>query len=182
MGKFFNIRNIAYAAVIAALYVCLTFIVFPFAYGFLQFRPSEGLTLLPMIMPASIPGLFIGCLIANIVSPFGILDMVAGSAITLLAAFLTYKLRKNIILAGLPPVVLNALFVPVILYIGGDKTAYFISFLSILATQAIMVYGLGIPVLVLTKRIFNHPAANAAPLRRGELPSAGTYQDENSDN
>ena len=108
---------IARAAIIAALYAALTVLIIPGSYGIMQFRVSEALTVLPVFTPAAIPGLFIGCLVANIVSPVGLIDMVIGSAATLIAAVATYYLRdKNRLLALLPPVIVNAAMVGMELY------------------------------------------------------------------
>ena len=109
---------ITQAAVIAALYAALTYLasVFGIAYGNVQFRFSEALTVLSLFTPAAIPGLTIGCIIGNLSSPFGIWDIVFGSLATLLAALTARKLR-TVSFKGLPllsiimPVVFNALIV-----------------------------------------------------------------------
>ena len=87
---------ITQAAVIAALYAGLTYAAgfFNLAYGSIQFRFSEALTVLACITPAAIPGLTIGCFIGNLNSPFGILDIVLGTLATFLAAYFTYVTRK----------------------------------------------------------------------------------------
>lgn len=103
-------RFIAHAAIIAAVYASFTLLVAPFSYGILQVRFSEALTLLPAFTPAAIPGLFIGCLIANMYTA-SLIDIIFGSLTTLVAAFLTYKLRKRQWLLPLPPILLNALVV-----------------------------------------------------------------------
>ena len=109
--------TIARAAIIAALYAALTVLIMPASYGVMQFRVSEALTVLPVFTPAAIPGLFIGCIAANIVSPVGLVDIVIGSAATLIAAVSTYCLRrKNRLLALLPPVIANAVMVGAELY------------------------------------------------------------------
>jgi uncharacterized membrane protein len=99
------------AAVIAAVYAVLTVMLSPISYGPIQFRVSEALTILPAFTPAAIPGLFIGCLIANLMSPVGLVDIICGSAATLIAAFLSYKLRNRPLLVPLPPVILNGVIV-----------------------------------------------------------------------
>ena len=115
-----NQRNttkvIAQAAIIAAAYAALTLLIMPASYGIMQFRVSEALTILPIFTPAAIPGLFVGCIVSNIVSPVGLIDVVVGSAATLIAACLTYKLRDNKLIALLPPVLTNAVFVGFELY------------------------------------------------------------------
>ncbi len=82
----YSARFIAKAAVIAALYTALTLAVYPISYGMLQFRVSEALMLLAALTPAAVPGLFIGCILANLFGGLGIIDIVFGSTATLLAA------------------------------------------------------------------------------------------------
>lgn len=106
------------AAVIGAIYAVLTLIFAPISFGheIFQLRISEALTILPYFTPAAIPGLFVGCIVSNMIGGFGILDIVFGSLATLAAAFLSYLLRKHKILIPLPPIVLNALIVGTYLY------------------------------------------------------------------
>ena len=110
-----SIRNLAYGAMIAALYALTTVLLAPISYGDTQFRVSEALTLLPMLLPAAIPGLTIGCLIANLWGSASLLDMVFGPLATLLAAVGTRALRKKPVLAALCPVVSNGVIVGVVL-------------------------------------------------------------------
>lgn len=109
-------KSLTRAAVIAALYAALTIFIMPASYGVMQLRVSEALTVLPVFTPAAIPGLFIGCIVANLVSPVGLVDVVVGSAATLIAAVLTYILREHRLLALLPPVITNAVMVGAELY------------------------------------------------------------------
>ena len=83
-----KIMNLVFGAMIAAIYAAATYLssVFGIAYGPIQFRLSEALTVLSVFTPAAIPGLTIGCIIGNLASPFGIWDIVFGSLATLLAA------------------------------------------------------------------------------------------------
>ena len=106
-----NSKYLVKAAVIAAVYIALTLLLMPISYGFMQIRIAEALTVLPAITHAAIPGLFIGCLVSNILGPYGLVDMVFGSIATLLAAFATYKLRKRTLLVPLPPVIANGLII-----------------------------------------------------------------------
>lgn len=100
---------IVQAGVIAALYTAITLGLAPISYGpVMQVRLSEVLTILPALTPAAIPGLFIGCALSNLLGPYGVADMIFGSAATLLAALATYALRKKPLLAPLPPVLINA--------------------------------------------------------------------------
>lgn len=98
-----NVRFLAQGAVIAALYAALTCLAsaFGLAYGNLQFRFSEALTVLAAFTPAAIPGLALGCFLGNLASPLGLLDLICGTAATLLASALTY-LTRNVRLRGLP--------------------------------------------------------------------------------
>ena len=107
------------AAMIAAIYVVLCLVFEPISYGAIQTRVAEALTVLPFFTPAAIPGLFIGCLIANGLGGGILLDVVAGSLTTLAAAYLTWMLRgKSKFLASVPPVVLNAIVIPWVLKFG----------------------------------------------------------------
>lgn len=105
------------AAMIAAIYVVLTMFVsaFSMASGAVQVRLSEALTILPYFTPAAIPGLGIGCLLANFLTGAPIYDVVFGSLATVLGACGTYLLRRYRFLCTLPPVVANVLIIPFVL-------------------------------------------------------------------
>ena len=106
----FSVREITLAAVIAAVYVALTFAL-PFPpYMGVQFRVAEALTVLPFLFPAAIPGLTVGCFIVNLLGSPMAIDWIVGTAATLIAAIWTSKL-KNRWLAPLPPVICNAVIV-----------------------------------------------------------------------
>ena len=115
---------IAQSAIIAALYVVLTLVAasFNLASYEVQMRLSEALCVLPVFTPAAIPGLFIGCLLSNVIAGTGPWDIVFGSLATLVGAVGTYLLRKialskkwTIIIASVPPIVANALIIPFVL-------------------------------------------------------------------
>ena len=108
------------AAMIAALYVVLTFIAnaLGLASQAIQVRFSEALTILPYFTPAAVPGLFIGCLLSNILTGCALPDIVFGSLATLVAALVTYKLRGHKNLCTLPPVIANMIVVPFVLRYG----------------------------------------------------------------
>ena len=91
----FDTRQITLAAAVAALYALLTYFgsIFGLTYGPVQFRFAEALCVLPFLFPTAAPGLFVGCLIANLLSPYGLVDVVCGSAATLIAALNEYGLR-----------------------------------------------------------------------------------------
>ena len=104
------------AAMIAAIYVVLTYIFAPFSFGEIQVRISEALTILPLFTPAAIPGLFIGCLIGNILGGAILPDILFGSIATLIGAVFTYMLRKQKPFFGpIPPIVSNTVIVPLVL-------------------------------------------------------------------
>ncbi|MBR5896875.1 MAG: QueT transporter family protein [Lachnospiraceae bacterium] len=108
---------ITQAAMIAALYVVLTVFInaFNLASGAIQVRISEMLTILPYFTPAAIPGLFVGCLISNIVTGCLPWDVVFGSLATLIGAVGTYLLRNHKFLAPVPPILSNMIIIPFVL-------------------------------------------------------------------
>jgi uncharacterized membrane protein len=141
-----QIRFIVKAAVIAALYATITLVLAPISYGELQVRLSEALMILPFFTPAAIPGLFLGCAIANLGSPFGILDIVVGSMATLIAAIITSKIKKPV-LVPLPTIIVNAVFVPFVLWYS-IGLPYFITMLWVGLGEAIALYAIGYPILL----------------------------------
>lgn len=105
------------AAMIAALYVVLTILFAPFGFGEIQVRIAEALTILPFFTPAAIPGLFIGCIIGNIISGAIFPDIIFGSLATLIGACFTYMLRRQSkFLAPIPPIVANTIIIPLLLH------------------------------------------------------------------
>jgi uncharacterized membrane protein len=141
------------AAVIAAIYAVLTFVLMPISYGFMQIRVSEALTILPFFTPAAIPGLFIGCLVANILGPNGILDIVLGSSASLIAAVLSYLLRKKPLLVPMPPVIVNALVIgPMLKYVYALPIPLIACILWVALGQLIACYGIGYPLLSYLKK------------------------------
>ena len=104
---------LAQAAMIAAIYVVLTVLGASLAFGEVQIRFAEALTILPVFTPAAIPGLFIGCLLGNILGGAILPDIIIA---TLIGAVFTRMLRnKSKYLAPLPPVVANTIIVPFVL-------------------------------------------------------------------
>ncbi len=137
------------AAMIAALYVVLTFIAnaLGLANQAIQVRFSEALTILPYFTPAAIPGLFIGCLLSNILTGCAIPDIIFGSLATLAGAVFTYKLRKYKWLAPVPPIAANAIVVPfVLLYAYGIEPLWF-SFVTVTIGEIISCGILGMLLL-----------------------------------
>lgn len=118
---------IVQAAMIAALYVVLTYItnLLGLASGSIQIRFSEALCILPFFTPAAIPGLWLGCLLANTLTGAIVYDIVFGSIATLLGAVGTYLFRRHKVLCTLPPVIANMVIVPFVLRYGyGFKTVF----------------------------------------------------------
>ena len=168
MKEFFTTKRLCRAGVIAALYVALTYAFGAIAYqGFIEIRPAEALTVLPLFFPEAVPALWVGCMLANLGSPFIMYDVPLGGLATLVAALGTYgagRLIKNNVLkvavGGLFPVLVNAFVIPfVIILCGGAEgydsavIAYWAYFGSLCATQALWVYGLGIPLYVAIYRL-----------------------------
>ena len=109
------IRQMACGAVIAAVYVAVTLAFAPISYGPIQFRISEALCILPYFTPAAIPGLFLGCMIANLLGTAALPDVIFGSIATLIGAAGSYALRKNRFMVSVPPILSNALIIPWVL-------------------------------------------------------------------
>lgn len=121
-------HSIATAAMIAALYVILTYLasLFGLASSSIQVRFSEALCILPVFMPSAIPGLFVGCFISNMISGCLIPDIIFGSIATLIGALGTYLLRKKPILSLLPPIIANTAIIPfVLMYAYGIRPIWF---------------------------------------------------------
>ena len=111
-------RFLTEAAIIAAIYVVLTLVFAPISYGEIQVRISEALTILPFFTPAAVPGLFVGCLLANILGGAILPDIIFGSLATLIGAVFSRMLRKNRFLVPIPPIAANTVIVPFVLRFG----------------------------------------------------------------
>ena len=111
-------RFIARAAVIAALYVVLTLVFQPISYGSVQLRVSEALTILPLFTAAAVPGLFFGCVLANMLGGSVVLDVIFGSVATLIGAALGRLLKGNRWLVPVPAILANTLIIPFVLKYG----------------------------------------------------------------
>jgi uncharacterized membrane protein len=172
-------RSVARAGVIAAVYAAFTLIVLQvpgLGVGPVQLRLSEALTVLAVLTPAAIPGLWIGSMIANAfmlttVGPLGLLDVVFGSLGTLLGAMWSWKFRKRAGIALLGPVFANALIVPAYLPVmlkglgfyrvpilgidleGHYLAMYLFGFVAVAIGQALVVYVLGLPLLIALKEL-----------------------------
>ncbi len=150
-------KKLTVCAVIAAAYAALTLLLAPIAYANIQIRLSEALTILPFIAPYTGWGLVVGCLLANLLSPFGInpLDVVFGTLASLLAALATARIRKRS-LAPLPPVLLNALIVGAVLAYTSAPDAFWPSYalfgLEVGAGQLVACYGGGLLLLKIMEK------------------------------
>ena len=153
-------RQLATAAIIAALYTVMSLLssVFGLTYGPIQCRFSEALTVLPFFLPEAVPGLFVGCLVTNLMSTVGPLDIIFGSMATLLAALWTAKM-PNKFLATLPPVICNAVIIGAMIawYEGGFSAKFPALFaynaLTVGIGEAIACYVLGLLLLEFLPRV-----------------------------
>lgn len=144
-------RYLAKVAAIAALYAVLTLVLAPISYGPWQFRVAEALTVLPFVTPAAIPGLTVGCVVANMLgSGYGILDIVFGSLATLIAAVLTWRARKAY-LAPLPPVIVNGVIVGWLIYYV-SKAPLLATMASVAFGELVVCYAIGYPLLLFIQR------------------------------
>lgn len=145
-------KKLVFTALIAAAYAVTTLVIAPFSFGAVQLRISEALTILPVFTPCAIWGLSLGCLIANIFSPFGIIDMVFGTLATLIAAFLSYKVR-NIKFKGFPilapifPIISNALIIGAVTAFMAELnfSGFLINAGLIALSEAVSCYIFGVP-------------------------------------
>ncbi len=147
-------RRLAFSGIIGALYAALSIFgsVFGLTYGPIQLRFAEALTVLPFLFPETVAGLFIGCFVANLLSPYGVIDMVVGSLATLLAAFLTSRCHHRAA-APLPPVLINAVLIGALLawqqtgFGDAFMAAFWYNACSIAVSQALVCYILGLLLL-----------------------------------
>ncbi len=115
-----KIRTIAYAALIAAAYVALTMIsaMFGLSSGAVQIRISEALCVLPIFTFAAVPGVTVGCFLANILCGGTVYDIIFGTLATLIAAVITHFI-KNPAFSSLPTIASNAIIIPIVLIASG---------------------------------------------------------------
>lgn len=162
-----KVYNLVAAALIAAMYAVLTFVVAQFAYGAVQLRVSEALTVLPLFTPIAVPGLTVGCLLANVIGlSLGrtvVWDLFFGTAASLIAAVITYQIgkvksRKIRMIAGpFPAVLANAVIIGMEITLfftdgGASAAVFWTNFASVFLGQAIVCYGLGVPLLLVLER------------------------------
>jgi len=153
-----NTRFMVQAAVIAAVYITLSLAFAPLSSGLFQLRFAEALTILPALTPAAIPGLFVGCILTNLLVGNGPIDIIFGSLATLAAAYLSFRLRGNKWLVPMPPVIVNAVVVGLMLnYLG--IAPFLVAMAWVAAGQFVACYVIGYPLLTILGRykdkIFN---------------------------
>ena len=154
----FTTRRIAFAGILAAVYAAVTIATSSFAYGQIQFRIAEALTVLCCFTPAAIPGMLVGCMAANLASYVSTWDFLIGSFATLLACIMTWAMSRNldakrwkIWFVPLPTILCNAVIVGAeIAFFFDDRsfwTAYSLNALSVGAGEAAVMYLVGVPLL-----------------------------------
>ncbi|MDE5820122.1 MAG: QueT transporter family protein [Lachnospiraceae bacterium] len=138
------------AAMIAALYVVFTLIAAALGLSSMQvqIRFSEALTILPYFTPSAIPGVFIGCLLSNILAGGALLDIIFGSLTTLAAAVGTYLLRRQKWLAPVPPIVANTLVIPFVIKAAYGIGPVWLSFITVGAGELLSAGVLGMLLLL----------------------------------
>lgn len=147
------------AAIVAATYVVLTLFsnMLGFASGVIQVRLSESLCILPIFTPAAIPGVFLGCLISNLLCGCVFWDIVFGSLATLIGAILTYFLRENKYLAVIPPILSNTIIIPFVLKFSyGISGSIWYFFVTVGIGEIISCGILGILLYNCLKKYENH--------------------------
>ena len=161
MRKKWSTKDLTLAAMVAAIYAVMSYFgsIFGFTYGTLNFRFGEALTVLPFLFPWAAPGLFVGCLVVNLLSPYGVMDVVVGSAATLIAALWTSRVKSKW-LAPLPPVICNAILVGFTIgwaeaggFTAAFPMAWMINGLSVGICELVVCYALGLPLLELLPTI-----------------------------
>ena len=161
----FTPRDLTIAALIAALYTVMGYFgnVFGLTFGPIQFRFAEALTVLPFLVPAAAPGLAVGCLITNLLSPYGPVDVIFGTLATAIAAWWTMKMPRWY-LAAIPPILLNLLILPPMWawtevggFAGGFWGAWAYNAVTFLIGEVVVCYVLGTVLLKVLPKIPNLP-------------------------
>ncbi len=145
-------KHLLYGAVIAAVYAVLTIVLAPISYGPMQVRISEALTVLPALTPVGIPGLTLGCLLANLLGPYGIFDVIFGTLATLIATVCSYLLRGHDWLVPLPPVIANGVIVGGMLHFAYGVPGLWACMAWVAVGELIACYVIGLPLLKFLKK------------------------------
>ena len=152
---------LTHAAIIAAIYCLLTVIFQPISFGAVQFRIAEALTLLPVVFPEAVSGLFVGCLMANLLGGGVWFDVVFGAIATLLAGLCTRKFASRPLLAAAMPVVFNGLIVGPVVYLGYihapgaaiDWAVMYSTIGTVAVGEAVVCFALGLLLVRVLRRI-----------------------------
>ena len=143
-----KVNYVVKAGVIAAIYVVLVMIFSFSSFGPIQFRIAEAMTILPFFTGAAVPGLFVGCLVANFLGGAIIWDTIFGSLATLAAAYLSYKLRKKEWLVPIPPILINTVVVGFVLkYAYGIPDGILVLMGGVFLGEVVSVLGFGMLLL-----------------------------------
>ena len=173
----FSVLDLVLAAMVAALYTVMGYFgnVFGLTFGPVQVRFAEALTVLPVLFPAAAPGLAVGCLITNLLSPYGPVDVIFGTLATAIAAWITMKMPRWY-LAALPPILVNALILPPIwawAEVGAVNPAFWtacgFNALTFISGEALACYVLG---TVLLKALSQARVLRPAMRREAQAPTA----------
>lgn len=146
-------KSLVLSAVIAAIYAVLTMSLYVISYGPVQFRLSEALTILPIFTPVAIPGLTVGCIIANLMGGYGLMDIVFGGIATLLAAICTRVFRKNTFLALFSPVFFNSLIVgPMLYFVVPESKSLLFNIFTVGIGELAVCFAVGYPLMRLLNK------------------------------
>ncbi len=138
-------KVITRGAMITGIYIVITYLLAPVSFGPLQFRLAEALTVLPILYPEAVPALFLAVMLSNIIGGLGLVDIIGGSLVTLLAAAVTYKFRHSII-AYLSPIIFNGLLVSLYLALLFELP-YWLTAVQITISQAVVILLFGYPLI-----------------------------------
>lgn len=159
--KHLTTRELCLAALVAALYTVMGYFgsIFGLTFGAVQIRFAEALCVLPFLFPATAPGLALGCLITNLLSPYGPVDIIFGTLATAIAAFWTARVPRWY-LAALPPILVNAVILPPIwswAAVGAVNGAFWaacgFNAVTFILGEAVACYGLGTVLLRALPRV-----------------------------
>ena len=158
-------RGLAMGGMTAAIYVVLTVVFQPISFGAIQFRIAEMMTLMPILSPYAVPGLFVGCLLANWLGGGIWFDVALGSVATLLAAICTRKFRERIPLAAIFPTLFNGLIVGPVVYFAyvrapGDPVSVptlIFNMATVALGELVVCYALGLPMIYGLKKLPGKP-------------------------
>lgn len=151
-----KLYGLAQGAMIAAIYVVLTILFAPISFGPVQFRIAEALCILPFFTPAAVPGLFVGCLLSNLLCGAMPLDVVFGSLATLIGAAGSWYLRKHKWCVCIPPIMANTIIIPWVLrYAYGSEDMILLAMVTVGIGEILAIGVLGNALLITLERYKN---------------------------